>query len=59
MGESGDFPYYDTLDIYRRFYPNLINHKLATLSETFPIDHQPSHDAFDDILATAGSYAMP
>ena len=54
MGESGDFPYYDTLDIYRRFYPNLINHKLATLSETFPIDHQPSHDAFDDILATAG-----
>lgn len=54
MAESGDFPYYDTLDIYRRFYPNLINHKLATLSETFPIDHQPSHDAFDDILATAG-----
>ena len=54
MAESGDFPYYDTLDIYRRFYPNLINHKLATLSETFPINHQPSHDAFDDILATAG-----
>ena len=54
MAESGDFPYYDTLDIYRRFYPNLINHKLATLSETFPIDHQPSHNAFDDILATAG-----
>ena len=54
MAESGDFPYYDTLDIYRRFYPNLINHKLATLSDTFPIDHQPSHDAFDDILATAG-----
>lgn len=54
MTETGDFPYYDTLDIYRRFYPNLINHKLATLSMQFPIAHQPSHDAFDDILATAG-----
>ena len=44
---------YDTLDIFRRFYPNLPNHKLGTLSETFPIDHQPTHNAWDDILATA------
>ncbi|WP_308590141.1 3'-5' exonuclease [uncultured Megasphaera sp.] len=51
---DADFPYYDTLDIYRRFYPKLVNHKLETLSQTFPIAHQPSHDAFDDILATAG-----
>jgi DNA helicase-2/ATP-dependent DNA helicase PcrA len=46
--------YYDTLDIYRRFYPRLENHTLAFLSRHFPIEHQPSHDAFDDILATAG-----
>lgn len=44
--------FYDTLDIYRRFYPNLINHKLDTLSEYFKIDNKPTHDAFDDILAT-------
>ena len=44
--------FYDTLDIYRRFYPNLINHKLDTLSKYFEIDNKPTHDAFDDILAT-------
>lgn len=54
LPDRGVFPYYDTLDIYRRFYPNLVNHKLAMLSQLFPIDHQPSHDAYDDILATAG-----
>ena len=54
ISERADFPYYDTLDIYRRFYPNLINHKLDTLSHHFPIGHKPTHDAFDDILATAG-----
>lgn len=54
LEKTGIFPYYDTLDIYRRFYPNLLNHKLETLSRIFPIKHQPSHDAYDDILATAG-----
>jgi DNA helicase-2/ATP-dependent DNA helicase PcrA len=44
--------FYDTLDIYRRFYPNLINHKLLTLSSFFKTEHQPTHDAMDDILAT-------
>ena len=44
---------YDTLNIYRRFYPNLRNHKLGYLSEHFPIDHKPTHNAMDDILATA------
>lgn len=43
---------YDTLDIYRRFYPNLINHKLETLSKLFDIKHKPSHNAFDDVNAT-------
>lgn len=54
ISESADFPYYDTLDIYRRFYPTLIDHKLETLSRLFPSGHKPTHDAFDDILATAG-----
>lgn len=44
---------YDTLDIFRRFYPNLTCHKLGYLSEFFETNHKPSHDAMDDILATA------
>lgn len=44
---------YDTLDIYRRFYPNLSNHKLESLSREFPIKHSPSHNALDDVKATA------
>lgn len=43
---------YDTLDIYRRFYPNMCNHKLETLSKAFNTNHKPSHNAMDDILAT-------
>lgn len=45
--------YYDTLDIFRRFYPNLPNHKLEYLGEFCKVSHQSSHDAFDDIMATA------
>lgn len=44
---------YDTLDIFRRFYPNLENHKLGHLSAVFETKHKPSHNAMDDILATA------
>lgn len=44
---------YDTLDIYRRFYPNEKNHKLEHLSQRFETSHRPSHNAMDDILATA------
>ena len=44
---------YDTLDIYRRFYPNEKNHKLGYLSERFETNHKPTHDAMDDILATS------
>ena len=46
-------PYYDTLDIYRRFYPNLTNHKLEFLGDYFKVSHKSTHDAMDDILATA------
>ena len=44
--------FYDTLDIYRRFYPEASNHKLETLSKIFNTKNKPSHDAMDDILAT-------
>lgn len=44
--------FYDTLDIYRRFYPNELNHKLEYLSKRFNTLHKPSHDAMDDIIAT-------
>ncbi|SFT50478.1 DNA helicase-2 / ATP-dependent DNA helicase PcrA [Selenomonas sp. GACV-9] len=45
--------YYDTLDIFRRFYPNLPNHKLEYLGEYCKVSHKSSHDALDDIKATA------
>lgn len=55
-----EVPYYDTLDIFRRFYPSLPNHKLEFLSSRFTPDTQSSHDAFDDITATAAilQYAL-
>lgn len=45
--------FYDTMDIFRRFYPNLKNHKLEYLGEFCQVTHKSSHDAFDDIMATA------
>ena len=45
--------YFDTLDIFRRYYPNLPNHKLAYLGQYCQVQHASSHDAMDDILATA------
>ena len=44
---------YDTLDIFRRFYPELKNHKLGTIGEFIEVKHASTHDAFDDICATA------
>ncbi len=44
--------FYDTLDMSRRFYPELTNHKLETLSEVFDVAVKSSHDALDDIRAT-------
>ncbi|EPY6471821.1 3'-5' exonuclease [Clostridium sporogenes] len=51
-GKANFKTYYDTLDIARRFYPNLTNHKLETLSKLFNTKTKSSHDAMDDILAT-------
>ena len=44
---------YDTLDLARKLYPNLGNHKLCTLAEMLKTEATPNHDAFQDILATA------
>lgn len=44
--------YYDTLDLSRKLYPRLKNHKLDTLSAFLNTKQKPSHDAMDDILAT-------
>lgn len=44
--------YYDTLELARRYYPNLKNHKLQTLSEYFNTKIKSSHDALYDVLAT-------
>ncbi len=53
LGRDGFAAVYDTLDMFRRFYPRLENHKLGYLSEVFETKHKPSHNAMDDILATA------
>lgn len=45
--------FYDTLDLSRRFLPDLPNYKLITVSETLGATHEPTHNAMDDILATA------
>ncbi len=45
--------YFDTLDVFRRFYPNLPNHKLEFLGEHFNVRHKSSHNALDDVCATA------
>lgn len=44
--------FFDTLDVYRRFYPSLENHKLQTLSLVIDTKHKPNHNALYDILAT-------
>lgn len=52
LGKPKFKTFYDTLDIYRRFYPSNINYKLENLSNVYDTKHKPSHDAMDDIIAT-------
>lgn len=52
LGKPKFKAFYDTLDIYRRFYPGNINYKLENLSKVYDTKHKPSHDAMDDIIAT-------
>lgn len=44
---------YDTLDLARRFYPNLPNHKLEYLSSHFQLSTKSTHNSLDDVKATA------
>lgn len=52
LGEAEFITYFDTLDLSRRFYPKLKNHKLETLSNLFDTKVKSSHNAIDDVLAT-------
>lgn len=52
MNGLGNIIYYDTLEMSRKFYPNLKNHKLEYLSDYFKVENESSHNAMDDILAT-------
>lgn len=40
-----------TLDISRRFFPNLKNHKLGNLLQLFSLQGENSHNALDDVKA--------
>lgn len=52
LGQAEFITYFDTLDLSRRFYPRLKNHKLETLSNLFDTEVKSSHNAIDDVLAT-------
>lgn len=43
---------FDTLDLARRFYPNLPNHKLEFLSQYFNLETKSNHNSLDDVKAT-------
>lgn len=43
---------FDTLDLVRRFYPNLSNHKLEFLSNHFQFETKSNHNSLDDVFAT-------
>ena len=44
--------FYDTLDMARKLFPDLPNHKLSTLSDYIGVSQPPDHNAMNDILAT-------
>lgn len=44
---------FDTLDLVRRFYPNLPNHKLEFLSNHFQFETKSNHNSLDDVFATS------
>ena len=43
---------FDTLDLVRRFYPNLPNHKLEFLSNHFQFETKSNHNSLDDVFST-------
>lgn len=50
---SDKIVYYDSIDLAKRFYPNLPNYKLAFLLEKLSVVGINSHNAIDDVKATA------
>lgn len=50
---SKHFDYYDTYLIARKFITGQLNFKLETLSKNLHLSHESSHDALDDVEATA------
>ncbi len=52
-GESFGFCFVDTLSLARKLYPELKNHKLATLTKHLKVTLDNHHRAVDDALATA------
>ena len=49
-------PYTDTLRISRLLFPNLSNHKLSTLIQTFGVGDTVEHRALSDAVQTARCY---
>ena len=53
QGLDCDFEVLDTLEISRRLFPNLKNHKLDTVANHLDIELFEHHRATDDVQATA------
>lgn len=51
LGYCGTIYYVDTLEMSRRYFPNLINHKQSTLSKYFNVSNDQEHRAYTDALA--------
>lgn len=49
---------FDTLDLARRFYPNLPNHKLEFLSCHFNLETKSNHNSLDDVKTTWNLLAL-
>lgn len=45
--------YFDSIDLAKRIYPNLPNYKLEFLLKTLQVEGVNSHNAIDDVKATA------
>lgn len=49
---EGVFNYVDVLQLARKAYPDMPNHKLATLIQAFNLADGQTHRAFDDVICT-------
>lgn len=51
MGETQKYDYIDTVALARRAYPEMVNHKLGTLTEALGIENLQKHRAMSDAEA--------